>query len=94
MQKYNLESIRLSGNYLFFWDKMEKANYFMDQILECGSRDLTDRLVQSLLDEAIVDGAQWQMAINLVEKYGLVSCARCSKSRRRQLQLQTGSDEV
>ncbi|KAM0812989.1 putative Peptidase C1-like family protein [Seiridium cardinale] len=72
MKKYNLESFELSQAYLFFWDKLEKANYFLENIIDLADEDLESRLVQRLLGEPISDGGQWDMVYNLVEKYGLV----------------------
>lgn len=72
MRKHNLKDFQLSQAYLFYWDKLEKANYFLEQILDTASDDLEGRLVQTLLASPVGDGGQWDMAANLVEKYGLV----------------------
>ncbi|TPX10695.1 uncharacterized protein E0L32_008429 [Thyridium curvatum] len=72
MQKYNLEAFELSQAYLFFWDKLEKSNWFLEQIISTADQDLDSRLVQRLLGEPLSDGGQWDMVYNLVEKYGLV----------------------
>lgn len=72
MKKYNLESFELSQSYLFFWDKLEKSNWFLEQIIDTASEDLEGRLVQHLLGDIVSDGGQWDMVYNLVEKYGLV----------------------
>jgi bleomycin hydrolase len=72
MKKYNLESFELSQAYLFFWDKLEKANFFLENIIALADEDLDSRLVQRLLSEPVSDGGQWDMVYNLVEKYGLV----------------------
>lgn len=72
MKKYNLESFELSQAYLFFWDKLEKSNYFLENIIETADEPLDERLVQRLLADPISDGGQWDMVYNLVEKYGLV----------------------
>lgn len=72
MQKYNLESFELSQAYLFFWDKLEKANYFLENVAGTADRPLDDRLVQTLLADPVSDGGQWDMVYNLVDKYGLV----------------------
>ncbi|KAF7559353.1 hypothetical protein G7046_g4796 [Stylonectria norvegica] len=72
MKRYNLESFQLSQSYLFFWDKMEKSNFFLEQIIDTASEDLDGRLVQALLGDIVSDGGQWDMVYNLVEKYGLV----------------------
>ena len=78
MRRHNLKEFQLSQAYLFFWDKLEKANYFLEQILDTAGEDLEGRLVQRLLESPVGDGGQWDMAANLVEKYGLVGCY-CSK---------------
>ncbi|KAI1363355.1 peptidase C1-like family protein [Xylaria arbuscula] len=72
MQKYGLDSFELSQAYLFFWDKLEKANYFLENIIDTAGEDLDGRLVQRLLADPVSDGGQWDMVYNLVEKYGLV----------------------
>lgn len=72
MRRYNLKEFELSQSYLFFWDKLEKANYFLEQILDTTEEDLEGRLVQTLLASPVGDGGQWDMVANLVEKYGLV----------------------
>ncbi|KAK4693913.1 bleomycin hydrolase, partial [Lecanoromycetidae sp. Uapishka_2] len=72
MRRYNLKEFELSQSYLFFWDKLEKANYFLEQILDTTEEDLEGRLVQTLLAAPVGDGGQWDMVANLVEKYGLV----------------------
>ena len=72
MRRYNLKEFELSQSYLFFWDKLEKANYFLEQILDTTDEELDGRLVQTLMASPVGDGGQWDMAANLVEKYGLV----------------------
>jgi len=58
MQKYNLESFELSQAYLFFWDKLEKSNWFLEQIIATADQDLESRLVQTLVHEPLSDGGQ------------------------------------
>lgn len=72
MRKHDLKEFELSQAYLFFWDKLEKANYFLEQMIDTADEDLEGRLVQRLLSQPVADGGQWDMAANLVEKYGLV----------------------
>ncbi|KAI8154228.1 Bleomycin hydrolase [Colletotrichum sp. SAR 10_70] len=72
MKRYNLEAFELSQSYLFFWDKLEKSNYFLEQIIDTAVEDLDGRLVQALLGDIVSDGGQWDMVYNLVQKYGLV----------------------
>lgn len=73
MKSLNLEEeFELSQNYTLFWDKLEKANYFLQSISE--TLDLPDgsRLIDFLLVQPLQDGGQWHMFVNLVKKYGLV----------------------
>ncbi len=72
MKKMNLEKFELSQSYLMFWDKLEKANYFLENIIETVNEPLDGRLVMWLLAEPLSDGGQWDMFVNLIEKYGVV----------------------
>lgn len=72
MKKYNLDKFELSQAYLFFWDKVEKSNFFLESILETADLPVDDRLVATLMSSPVSDGGQWDMIHNLVEKYGLV----------------------
>ncbi|KAL4877132.1 peptidase C1B, bleomycin hydrolase [Aspergillus karnatakaensis] len=72
IKEYNLPSFELSQAYLFYWDKLEKANWFFEQIIDTADEDLSSRLVQKLLQDPVTDGGQWDMVSNLVEKYGVV----------------------
>ncbi|KAF9894631.1 hypothetical protein FE257_006519 [Aspergillus nanangensis] len=72
MKRYNTPSFELSQAYLFYWDKIEKANYFLEQIVATAKLDLSSRLVQTLLSDPVTDGGQWDMIANVVKKYGLV----------------------
>ncbi|MCY0870469.1 MAG: C1 family peptidase [Firmicutes bacterium] len=71
-QKCNLKSFELSQNYQMFWDKFEKANYFLETILETLDEPTDGRLVNWLLHGPVQDGGQWDMFVNLVHKYGVV----------------------
>lgn len=84
MKKHNLKEFELSQAYLFFWDKLEKANYFLEQIIDTAGESLDSRLVQEILKAPVSDGGQWDMVANLVTKYGLVYSSR-SRSLSRSL---------
>lgn len=71
-KRCGIESFELSQNYVAFWDKYEKANYFYESILDTADRDIDDRTVQFILSNGIQDGGQWDMLVNLIKKYGLV----------------------
>ncbi|QLQ79376.1 hypothetical protein HG537_0C00230 [Torulaspora globosa] len=68
----NLKEFELSQAYLFFYDKLEKANYFLDQIIDTHEERDGSRLVDYLLTDPTGDGGQYSMLLNLVKKYGLI----------------------
>ena len=72
MEKYKLKDFEFSQNYLFFWDKLERFNYNLECIIETKNETLNSQLVQHLLTDPTCDGGQWDMVVNLIEKYGLV----------------------
>ncbi|KAF2458574.1 bleomycin hydrolase [Lineolata rhizophorae] len=72
MKKYKLKEFELSQAYLFFWDKLEKANFFLENVIDTAGEPLDGRLVQALCSSPVGDGGQWDMVANLVQKYGLV----------------------
>lgn len=72
MRNMNLDDgFELSQNYLLFWDKLEKANYFLQSISDTLSEENGSRLIDFLLTQPLQDGGQWHMFVNLVKKYGL-----------------------
>ncbi|HSI72812.1 MAG TPA: C1 family peptidase [Fimbriimonas sp.] len=68
----NLEAFELSQNYTMFWDKLEKSNYFLESILQTLDEPIGSRLLDWLLANIITDGGQWDMFVNLIDKYGVV----------------------
>jgi len=62
----------LSQAYTMFWDKLEKANYFLENIITTADLELDSRRVMWLLNEPTNDGGQWDMFTALIEKYGIV----------------------
>jgi bleomycin hydrolase len=72
MQKMGLKDFEFSQNYAMFWDKIERANYFLEAVIETADRDIDDRTVAFLLDAAAEDGGQWNMFVAIVRKHGLV----------------------
>ena len=71
-EKYNLGNFEFSQNYFMFFDKLEKSNYFLENILKTLDKSYDSRLMMHLLDSPVQDGGQWDMFVNLIEKYGAV----------------------
>lgn len=72
MEKLKLETFEFSQSYPLFFDKLEKANYFLENILDTLDEPTGGRLVSFLLTDPMGDGGQWDMFCGLVEKYGVV----------------------
>src|ERR1700721_1456525 len=72
MRGTGLKDFEFSQNYAMFWDKLERANYFLEAIIETAGRDVDDRTVAFLLETVASDGGQWNMFAALVAKHGLV----------------------
>ncbi|MFQ5869126.1 MAG: aminopeptidase C [Candidatus Zixiibacteriota bacterium] len=72
IKELKLNDFEFSQNYLFFWDKMEKANTFLEGIIETRDRDPMDRELQILLKSPFPDGGYWFYVVDLIDKYGVV----------------------
>ncbi len=72
MRETGLKNFEFSQNYAMFWDKLERANYFLEAMIETADRDLDDRTVAFLLESVAGDGGQWNMFAAVVAKHGLV----------------------
>ena len=74
-KKYNIKEFELSQNYVAFYDKLEKCNWFMECIVKEKDAPLSSHENRFLLETAVSDGGQWNMLLSLVKKYGI-----CPKS--------------
>ena len=68
----DLNTFEFSQNYFMFWDKLEKANYFLENIIKSRRESYESRLITHLLKAPVQDGGQWDMFVNLINKYGAV----------------------
>ena len=74
-KKYQIEEFELSQNYVAFYDKLEKVNFFLESTLAEIDAPIESETMRYLLEVAIGDGGQWDMLVSLIKKYGL-----CPKS--------------
>jgi bleomycin hydrolase len=72
MEALNLKEFEFSQNYTLFWDKFERANYFLEAMIETADREIDDRTVALLLECPLDDGGQWNMFVNIISKHGIV----------------------
>ena len=70
-KKFNIKEFELSQNYIAFYDKLEKANWFMECAIKEIDNPIDSTKMRYLLDFAVGDGGQWNMIQSLVKKYGL-----------------------
>ena len=81
IRDYNLpENFNLSNTYLFFYDKLEKCNYFIDNVLDNLDKDFNSDLIKYLIKDPVTDGGNWHMAVNLINKYGILPEANMRES--------------
>ena len=71
-RKLNVDNFEISQSYLAFWDKFERANYFLENIMATADLPTDDRNVAFILSTGVHDGGQWEMFANIVRKYGIV----------------------
>ncbi|MCC7204215.1 MAG: hypothetical protein IT441_03990, partial [Phycisphaeraceae bacterium] len=72
MKKMGIGNFEFSQNYPLFWDKLERANYFLENILATADEPEDGREVWHLLSAPLDDGGQWNMFVNLIRKHGAV----------------------
>ena len=70
-KRYHIKTLELSQNFIAFYDKLEKVNWFMNCALEEIDEPLNSRTMTWLLDNGISDGGQWDMVVSLIKKYGI-----------------------
>lgn len=71
-ESLGIKNFEFSQSYVFFWDKFERANWFLTDIIATSDEPVDSRLVQFLLGDVLGDGGQWDMAVSVYMKYGLV----------------------
>ena len=72
MKSLNTRQFEFSQSYMMFWDKVERANFVLEAVIETADRPVDDRIIQHLMLAPVEDAGQWDMFINLVDKYGVV----------------------
>ena len=72
IMKWNLPKLELSQNYLFFYDQLEKANLFLQGVIDTRKQSFDDRMVDWLFQNPLSDGGTFCGVADLVQKYGVV----------------------
>jgi bleomycin hydrolase len=68
----NVKNFEFSQNHAMYWDKIERANYFLEDMIGLADTDPGDRLMGFLLSELMSDGGQWNMEVSVFLKHGAV----------------------
>lgn len=72
MAKYGLNEMEFSQNYCFFYDQLEKANLFLQGIIDTREKPMDDKMVEWLFRNPISDGGQFTGISDVIGKYGVV----------------------
>ena len=72
LAEYGFQSFELSQVYPFFWDQLEKANLFLQGIIDTGKSPMSDKTVEWLFQHPLSDGGTFTGVADIVSKYGLV----------------------
>ncbi len=65
-------TFELSQAHLAFYNKLERAAWFMEHIVQTADKSLDDREVDWLISAPMQDGGDWDMICALVKKYGVM----------------------
>lgn len=71
-QKRGINYNNFSKTYLIFFDKLEKANHFLELFIQYSNSKSETQNKVYLLNNCMTDQGQWNMAENLIIKYGVV----------------------
>ena len=72
IDKYEMGDFQFSQNYSFFWDQLEKANLFLQGIIDTRLKPIDDKMVEWLFKNPIGDGGQFTGVSDILTKYGVV----------------------
>ena len=67
-----IDNFEFSQSFCAFWDKLERANAFLDNIVKTARLDVDDRTIYTLLQMCNSDGGFFSMSVDIITKYGLV----------------------
>lgn len=72
MAKNDLQELKLSQNYNFFYDQLEKANLFLQGMIDNAAKPEDDKMVEWLMRNPLSDGGQFTGIADNISKYGVV----------------------
>lgn len=72
MKNHEMPELKLSQNYNFFFDQLEKSNLFLQGVIDYADRPMDDRMVEWLFRNPLSDGGQYTGLSDNIMKYGVV----------------------
>lgn len=80
IRQHNLKELKLSQAYNFFYDQLEKANLFLQLMIDTADKPMDDRNVEWLFAHPIADGGTFTGVADIVSKYGVVPASAMSET--------------
>lgn len=71
-KKLGVKNFEFSQNHAMYWDKLERANYFLEDMIAVAGSSADERIPMFLLGNVLDDGGQWNMEVAVFEKHGVV----------------------
>jgi bleomycin hydrolase len=71
-KKLGVKNFEFSQNHAMYWDKIERANYFLEDMISLAASSPHDRVAMFLLGNVLDDGGQWNMEVAVFDKHGVV----------------------
>lgn len=71
-KRMKMANFEISQTYNYFYDKLEKANMFLEYLIVNMDKKISDRAIYDFIESPVADGGWWNYAIELIKKYGVV----------------------
>ena len=72
IREHDLNGMEFSEVYLFFYDQLEKANLFLQAVIDTRALPMEDKTVEWLFKNPLSDGGTFTGVADLTAKYGVV----------------------
>lgn len=83
IEKYDLPAMEFSQSYLFFYDQLEKANLFLQGVIDTRKLPFEDRKVDWLFSNPLSDGGSSQVCPTLLQSMDSCQLRLCRRHSRQ-----------
>ena len=66
------DKFEFSQNFVIFWNKFERSNFFLEFMIENRDKPWDDRRVYHMLNAPNPDSGEWHMIADVIDKYGSI----------------------